>query len=219
MHAVVVREMVAADRIEESKAPLENVVPRVQQSPGIVGAYWTITEEGHALNLLVFESEEAATAALARIRGRTTASVRPARERRGRRGPGELLTVGRGVGWSPRYHPPRGTDARRFPPRRSINTLAWASRLLLLIAVDLEPVADRPPRTSAEVGTALARLRNIPAELAGLHQALSHLPDGTAATCTPTKGSESGWNVAGRRRTTSSRPSSQRATARSGGGP
>jgi hypothetical protein len=68
VHAVVVREMVAADRIEDSKASLENVVPQARKAPGIVGAYFTITHEGHTWNLFVFESEEAATAALARIK-------------------------------------------------------------------------------------------------------------------------------------------------------
>ena len=68
MHAVVVREMVAADRIDDSKAPLEDVVPRAQGAPGIIGAYWTITDEGRTLNLLVFESKEAATSAVARIK-------------------------------------------------------------------------------------------------------------------------------------------------------
>ncbi|MGZ4131668.1 MAG: hypothetical protein ACXVWF_01360 [Actinomycetota bacterium] len=61
------REAVDADRIEESKAPLENVVPRVQQSPGVVAGYWTVSEDGRTLNLLVFESEEAARAAAGRV--------------------------------------------------------------------------------------------------------------------------------------------------------
>ena len=69
MHAVVVRETVDRDRIEDSKAPLEDVVPRAQHAPGITAAYWTITEDGRTLNLLVFESEEAARAAVGRIQG------------------------------------------------------------------------------------------------------------------------------------------------------
>lgn len=67
MHAIVVREGVETSRIEESKAPLEHVVPRVQQSPGIVTGYWTMDEEGQTLNMLVYESEKDARAALGRI--------------------------------------------------------------------------------------------------------------------------------------------------------
>jgi hypothetical protein len=69
MYAVVVREMVDADRIEESKGPLEGVVPRVQQSPGIASAYFTMTAEGHTLNLFVYKTEEAARGAMERIQG------------------------------------------------------------------------------------------------------------------------------------------------------
>jgi hypothetical protein len=69
MYAVVVREMVDRDRIEESKAPLGNVVPRVKQSPGIISAFWTIDDEGHTLNVLIYETEDAARGALERVRG------------------------------------------------------------------------------------------------------------------------------------------------------
>jgi hypothetical protein len=69
MHALLVREMVDAERIDESRAPLDTVVPRVRQSPGIVSAFWTITDRGHTLNVLVYESEEAARAALDRVQG------------------------------------------------------------------------------------------------------------------------------------------------------
>jgi muconolactone delta-isomerase len=68
MHAVVVRETVDADRIEESKAPLEAVVPRVRQSAGIVSALWTITDDGRTLNALAYDSEDAALGAMERIR-------------------------------------------------------------------------------------------------------------------------------------------------------
>jgi hypothetical protein len=67
MYAVLVREIVDSDRIEESKAALEQVVSRVRQSPGIVSALWSITDMGHTLNVLVFESEELARGALDRV--------------------------------------------------------------------------------------------------------------------------------------------------------
>ncbi len=93
MHAIVVREMVAADRIEESKAPLENVVPRAKQSPGAVAGFWTVNEDGRTLNLLVYDSEEAARAAMDRDPGRTEARVRAPGERGAHRGARELLAI------------------------------------------------------------------------------------------------------------------------------
>ena len=69
MHAVIVREMVDPDHIEESKAPLGAVVPRVQQSPGIVSASWMMTKDAHTLNVLVYDSEEAALGARDRVQG------------------------------------------------------------------------------------------------------------------------------------------------------
>ena len=65
MHAVVVRE--AGDRalIEGSDQHLvANVVPQVRNAPGIVSALWMTDGSGGTLNVLVFESEEAASAAL-----------------------------------------------------------------------------------------------------------------------------------------------------------
>ncbi len=65
MYAVVVRE--AGDRtlIEGSDQMIvANVVPQVRNAPGIVSALWMTDGSGGTLNVMVFESEEAARAAL-----------------------------------------------------------------------------------------------------------------------------------------------------------
>ena len=69
MVAVVVRESGEAERIQGSGDHLEaNVLPPVKQVPGIVSGLFMSDEEGRTLNVLVFDSEEAAQAALAPIR-------------------------------------------------------------------------------------------------------------------------------------------------------
>ncbi len=66
MHAVVVR--VNTDDSEAATARLrEEVVPRISQAPGFVAGYWT-RKDNTGLSMLVFESEEAATNAEARVR-------------------------------------------------------------------------------------------------------------------------------------------------------
>ena len=65
MYAVVVRESGQAEAIESSGGLLSaNLLPRVRQAPGIVSASFMSDGEGATLNVLVFESEEAARAAL-----------------------------------------------------------------------------------------------------------------------------------------------------------
>ncbi len=69
MVAVVVRENGDAKLIEESADHVEaNVLPRARQALGIVSAIWTSDGEGGTLNVLVFDSEEAARAALGPIK-------------------------------------------------------------------------------------------------------------------------------------------------------
>jgi hypothetical protein len=69
MHAIVVRETGDRNLIEGSEGHLvANVVPRVRQAPGIVSALWMTDGAGATLNVLVFESEEAARAALEPVR-------------------------------------------------------------------------------------------------------------------------------------------------------
>ena len=65
MYAVVVRETGQREAIEGSAELLEaTLMPRVRQAPGIVSASFMSDGEGGTLNVLVFESEEAAQAAL-----------------------------------------------------------------------------------------------------------------------------------------------------------
>ena len=47
----------------------EQVVPQVAQAPGLVNAYWTRSDEGKGLSMIVFESEEAAKAMAERLTG------------------------------------------------------------------------------------------------------------------------------------------------------
>ena len=97
MHAIVVR--VNIDDPEAATARLrEEVVPSVSQAPGFVAGYWT-RKDSTGLSMLVFESEEAATNAEARVRanvpeGVNVEAVRGAR-RRGRVDPAAVgLRVG-----------------------------------------------------------------------------------------------------------------------------
>jgi len=65
MFAVVVREAGDAAQIDGSASMVSaNVAPRVREAPGFVSALWMSDGAGRTLNVLVFESEEAARAAL-----------------------------------------------------------------------------------------------------------------------------------------------------------
>ena len=69
MFAVVVRESGDAERIETSADLVSNdVAPRVRQAPGFVSALWMSDGSGGTLNVLTFDSEEAARAALTAAR-------------------------------------------------------------------------------------------------------------------------------------------------------
>jgi hypothetical protein len=64
MHAVAVRVRLSGQPDPETLN--EQVIPRVKQLPGFVAGYWTrLDDEG--LSLVVFESEENATAASERV--------------------------------------------------------------------------------------------------------------------------------------------------------
>ena len=70
MFAVVVQESGEAELVRGSRDHVEaNVVPQVKKSPGIVSATFTTDEGGRTLNLLLFQTEDAAQMALERIRG------------------------------------------------------------------------------------------------------------------------------------------------------
>lgn len=65
MYAVVVRESGDAARIEASADLVQrNVAPRVRQAPGFVSALWMTDGAGGTLNVLTFDSEASARAAL-----------------------------------------------------------------------------------------------------------------------------------------------------------
>jgi len=69
MYAVVVRETGQSEAIEGSAELLAaKVVPRVREAPGAVSAFWMTDGSRGTLNVLVFESEEAARAALEPVR-------------------------------------------------------------------------------------------------------------------------------------------------------
>jgi hypothetical protein len=63
MFAVVVREAGDAAQIDASAGIVSaNVAPRVREAPGFVSALWMSDGAGRTLNVLVFESAEAARA-------------------------------------------------------------------------------------------------------------------------------------------------------------
>ena len=65
MFAVVVRESGETERIEASADIVESrVAPMVRRAPGFVSAVWMSDRAGGTLNVITFESEAAATAAL-----------------------------------------------------------------------------------------------------------------------------------------------------------
>jgi hypothetical protein len=69
MFAVVVRESGEPEMIDGSGPHLEtNVLPRTREAPGFVSALWMTDKGGGTLNILVFESENAARAALEPVR-------------------------------------------------------------------------------------------------------------------------------------------------------
>jgi hypothetical protein len=73
MHAVVVR--VTMDDPEAAAKELrEQTVPRVSQAPGFTAGYWT-RKDNTGLAMIVFESEEAATGAMERLRATPPAEV------------------------------------------------------------------------------------------------------------------------------------------------
>lgn len=65
MFAVVVREAGDAVQIDGSGGMVSaNIAPRVREAPGFVSALWMSDGAGGTLNVLVFESEDAARAAV-----------------------------------------------------------------------------------------------------------------------------------------------------------
>ncbi len=70
MFAIVVREAGDAAQIDGNSAMVrERVAPQVRQAPGFVSALWMSDRAGRTLNVMVFDSEEAAGRALEAARG------------------------------------------------------------------------------------------------------------------------------------------------------
>jgi hypothetical protein len=68
MHAVVAKVSIK-DAEGAQKALEEQVVPRLKQAPGFVAGYWTRSDDrSNGQSLIVFESEEAARAAVDQMR-------------------------------------------------------------------------------------------------------------------------------------------------------
>ena len=66
MHAVVVRSTV--HDVEQGRNFLrEQVIPRLSQAPGFVGAQWVRLEGGTGTGMMTFESEEQARAAVEQL--------------------------------------------------------------------------------------------------------------------------------------------------------
>lgn len=66
MHAVVVRSTV--HDVEQGRNFLrEQVIPRLSQAPGFVGAQWVRLEGGSGTGMMTFESEEQAQAAVEQL--------------------------------------------------------------------------------------------------------------------------------------------------------
>lgn len=65
MHAVV-GNVIINDFERGLPVLRDQIVPRVKQAPGLVGAYWLRSQDNRGMSVIVFESEDAARA-LARL--------------------------------------------------------------------------------------------------------------------------------------------------------
>ena len=66
MHAVVVRSTLH-DFDKARRFLTEETLPRVKQAPGLVGAQWVRLDESTGTSMLIFESEQAAQAAVQQL--------------------------------------------------------------------------------------------------------------------------------------------------------
>jgi hypothetical protein len=73
MHAAVSTVEIKAGKCDEAVAMLQSqVVPDVKKAPGFVSGTWALSEDGtKGHSLLIFETEEAAKAAIASARQNT----------------------------------------------------------------------------------------------------------------------------------------------------
>jgi hypothetical protein len=66
MHAVVVNVTISNPEVDEAVLR-ERVVPRISQAPGFVAGYWT-RKDNSGLSMLIWQSEDAASAASEMVR-------------------------------------------------------------------------------------------------------------------------------------------------------
>jgi hypothetical protein len=78
MHAVTIRVEIL-DREQSEHDLKEHVVPMARQAPGFVAGYWLAPSDGMGWSLMMFESEEAAKAAVAEIKARPGRPDAPAK--------------------------------------------------------------------------------------------------------------------------------------------
>jgi hypothetical protein len=65
MHAVVGKVSIQTGHEDESAEYLKtNVLPMVKQAPGMIAGYWVAPQDGKGLGITLYESEEAARAAV-----------------------------------------------------------------------------------------------------------------------------------------------------------
>ena len=67
MYARVTQYQLKADRVEEAIARLEGLIPEIRAIPGLVELIDCYNEDGAGVAVAIYESEEAATAALEKV--------------------------------------------------------------------------------------------------------------------------------------------------------
>jgi hypothetical protein len=64
MYAVIAEATIQAGHEDEAAEFVKaNIVPRVKESPGLVGGYWTAPQGGRGIAISLYETEEAAQGA------------------------------------------------------------------------------------------------------------------------------------------------------------
>jgi hypothetical protein len=61
MHARVIHANIA-DLAEAERGLNEEVIPRIKEAPGFLGAYFVVVDHSHGVSIEVFETEEQARA-------------------------------------------------------------------------------------------------------------------------------------------------------------
>jgi hypothetical protein len=66
VHAVVGRSTL--HDVEQARSFLNQSLPRIRQAPGFISGHWVMLSDNSGTSMLLFESEEAAQAAVAQLR-------------------------------------------------------------------------------------------------------------------------------------------------------